>query len=120
MSKNTSDTIIKNLTIEGNYNGFPDFYEKNKKPIYENIINLFGVLKSKEKEYATLIITTKITDIDWDTDLTFTLKQSFLLLKDILPFFEEIEEYETCDKIQSLYNEIELTNTKKKQPIKSR
>lgn len=106
MTCTASNTIIKELSIDGSYLDFNDFYSKNNEIIYRTIIELFGKLKSKKYQYATILITTKIKDLNWDTDLTFSLAQSFLLKRDILPFFEEIEDYETCVKIQSLDNQI--------------
>jgi len=103
MTKNTS---IKKLNIEGKYNDFSDFYDVNKVIIYNNILKLFENFKNKEKEHIILRLSANIENIEWKTNLEFSREDIYVLERDILPYFEELEEYETCDKITKLYESI--------------
>lgn len=108
--KKPKDTIIKKLIIKENYKDFSDFYNINKKLIYTNIINIFKSLKRKDKENVVLILSATINALQWETELKFSRAQSIVLIRDILPFFEETEDYEVCSEITSIYNKIQEVN----------
>ena len=109
MITKNNETSIKKLSIKGKYSGFTDFYDINKVKIYKNIINLFGNLKNKDKNNLILILSAKIMDLDWETELKFNRQEIIVLTRDLIPYFESVEDYETCSKIQTLYKEIETT-----------
>lgn len=92
----------KKLSIKGKYNEFSDFYDVNKVVIYKNILKLFTQFKNKEKTILVLTISAKIKGLDWETDLKFTRSEINVLKRDIMPYFEQIEDYETCGKICEL------------------
>jgi hypothetical protein len=94
-------TMVK-LDIEGKYIDFTDFYGVNKIIIYNNIINLFEDFKDKKKKLLVLELSANIQNIEWKTELEFSRKEIHILKRDILPFFEEIEDYETCEKVRKL------------------
>jgi hypothetical protein len=94
-------TMVK-LDIEGKYIDFTDFYGVNKIIIYNNIINLFEDFKDKKKKLLVLKLSANIQNIEWKTELEFSRKEIHILKRDILPFFEEIEDYETCEKVSKL------------------
>jgi hypothetical protein len=99
-------TPFKSLVFEEKYKLYSDFYGKNKELIYQNIFEIFKEFKNTRKRILSLHISAKISHIDWDTELVFHKKESIVLKRDLIPFFEEIEDYETCHKINSLYNEL--------------
>ncbi len=101
------DTVIKKLTIKDPYKDFGEFYKSNKELIYKTIVNLFNSLKRKDKENVVLILSAKINKLQWETELKFSRKESIVLVRDILPFFEENEDYEFCAEISSLYTKIQ-------------
>jgi hypothetical protein len=102
----TNEISVKKLSIKGKYSGFTDFYDTNKVTIYKNIINLFGNLKNKEKNKIILVLSAKIMDLDWETELKFGRQEITVLIKDLIPYFESIEDYETCGEIHNLYLEL--------------
>lgn len=103
------DTIIKKLNINDSYDDFPEFYLKNKEEIYKNIVMSFKSINRKDKENVILILSAKINELQWETELKFNKKECFVLTRDILPFFEEKEEYEYCGEIMNLYNKLNQT-----------
>ena len=107
--RKNSNFPFKKLKIEGNYGEFKDFYDGNKEVIYKSIIELFNEFKKSRKRTLTLCIEAKIKGLDWDTEFNFTKKESFILKRDVMPYFEEIEDYETCGEIINLHNQLTIT-----------
>lgn len=106
MSLTKSGVATKKLNIKGKYNEFSDFYDVNKVVIYKNILKLFKELKNKEKNTLILTISAKIKGLDWETDLRFQREELIVLKRDIMPYFEQIEDYETCGEICELYTKL--------------
>ena len=100
------DTIIKKLKIDESYEDFPEFYLKNKEEIYKNVVLSFKSINRKDKENVILLLSAKINGLQWETELKFNKKECFVLIRDILPFFEDKEEYEYCEQILNLYNKL--------------
>ena len=97
-----NQNIFKELKIEGKYYEFNDFYDSNKELIYKSIIELFHEFKKTRKKTLTLYVSAKIKGLEWDTEFNFTKNESFVLKRDLMPFFEDNEDYETCSEILSL------------------
>jgi len=104
------DTIIKKLRIDDSYNDFPEFYLKNKEEIYKNVFLSFKSINRKDKENVILVLSAKINGLQWETELKFNKKECFVLIRDILPFFEDKEDYEYCEQILNLYNKLNTNN----------
>lgn len=107
MIKKPKDTIIKKLVIKESYQDYGTFYNENKVIIYKSIVNLFNSLKRKDKQNLILILSAKINGLQWETELKFNRKESFVLVRDILPYFEDNEDYEFCSEISTLYEKIQ-------------
>lgn len=91
------------LIIEGDYNNWQDFYNSNKHTVYENIVNLFTLIATDKKETGSLIVFYDIEKTTFNTAFHFG-KDDKEMLKDVfIPYFSEIEEYETCSKVSELY-----------------
>jgi hypothetical protein len=101
-----NQNIFKELKIEGNYKEFNDFYDVNKELIYKSIIDLFHEFKKTRKRTLTLYVSAKIKGLEWDTEFNFTKNESFVLKRDLMPFFENNEDYETCSEIISLTRDL--------------
>ena len=96
------------LNIEGNFQDFSDFYDANKEIIYKNILDLFDSLLTTTKKTLTLSVVAKIRGLEWDTDFTFSKKDKETLLRDVMPYFEQTEDYETCSKIIKLHKDLTI------------
>jgi hypothetical protein len=101
-----NQNIFKELKIEGKYYEFNDFYDSNKELIYKSIIELFHEFKKTRKKTLTLYVSAKIKGLEWDTEFNFTKNESFVLKRDLMPFFEDNEDYETCSEILSLTKDL--------------
>jgi hypothetical protein len=101
-----SSNVFKELSFEGRYNDFTDFYDENKTEIYKSIIELFGEFKNGRKKSLNLQISAKIRGLDWDTEFTFKRDETIILTRDVMPYFENMEDYETCSEIVSLKKDL--------------
>ena len=106
LPKKPSDTVIKKLIHKHNYKSFGEFYGVNKESIYRALVKLIKSLKRKDKNIVILNLGAKINGLQWETELKFKRQESIVLVRDILPFFEESEDYETCGEITDTYNKI--------------
>jgi hypothetical protein len=107
--KTTTKTVYKSLSFERNYKSFSDFYDTHKTEIYKSIIELFNEFKITNRKVLSLKLCAKIDNLEWDTEFNFTKDESIVLKRDIMPYFEDTEDYETCSEIIKL--DFELTNS---------
>lgn len=98
--------LFKELSFDGRYNDFTDFYDENKTEIYKSIIELFAEFKKNKKKSLNLQISAKIRGLDWDTEFTFKRDETIILTRDVMPYFENMEDYETCSEIVSLNKDL--------------
>jgi len=97
----------KELKFNGKYRDFKDFFDINKETIYKSIVDIFLSFKECETEENLILrISAKIKGLDWDTKFDFKRNESIVLVRDIMPYFEEVEDYETCFKIYKLHQEL--------------
>jgi hypothetical protein len=99
---------FKSLELKGKYNDFIDFYDENKRIIYESIFDVFKEFRNTKKKKLTLFVSAKIRGLEWDTEFNFHKEESVVLKRDLMPYFEGIEDYETCNEINNLYKELTL------------
>ena len=98
----------KELIINGLYRDWKDFYDPNKEEIYKSIIEIFEQFKNTRKKSLFLKISAKFKNADWNTEFEFHRNETIVLKRDILPFFEENEDYEMCGQILNLHKELTL------------
>jgi phosphosulfolactate synthase (CoM biosynthesis protein A) len=109
--KTKKKVCFKELVLENDYENFPHFYEENKDLIYRTIVETFnGFLDLKRKKKLNLVVYAKIQGFEWDTEFIFERNDHEILMRDLMPHFEKIEDYEFCDKIVKIKNL--LTNKK--------
>jgi hypothetical protein len=95
--------MINKLKFDENYDSFENFFNDNKEIIYKSVIKIFQeFLTTNEKKTLYLSVNAKISNLDWDTEFVYTKGQKTTLYRDILPYFESIEDYETCIEIREL------------------
>lgn len=110
--KKPKQNYFKELFLEGRYKDFNDFYDENKLVIYKSIIDIFLEFKKTRKKTLTLNISAKIKGLDWDTEFTFNRDETIVLKRDVLPYFEDIEDYESCSEILNLYKDLTFKEEK--------
>jgi hypothetical protein len=96
------------LEIKDNYNDFSEFYDANKGIIYKSILDVFEELKTSRKKTLSLLVVSEISGLEWDTEFNFSKAQTKILVRDVMPYFEQIEDYETCSKIKNLHFDLTM------------
>lgn len=94
------------IKLEKDYESFKMFYDENIILIYKSVINLFELFKNKRKKVIKLSVDAKIDGLNWGTDFVYRRTDINILTRDLLPYFEHIEDYETCVQIRDLYKEL--------------
>jgi hypothetical protein len=100
--------FYKKLIFKGKYEDFKDFYDENKETIYKSIIEVFQGFKNSRKRTLSLYISAKIKGLEWDTEFNFKKEESIILKRDLMPYFESHEDYETCSEIISLHKDLTI------------
>ena len=96
------------MIINGIYKDCKSFYEPNKEEIYKSIIEIFEEFKNTRKKSLVLRLSAKFKNADWNTEFEFHRSETFVLKRDILPYFEENEDYEICSQVLNLHKELTL------------
>ena len=94
--------IFRELTFKKKFKSYNEFHNENKEVIYKTIIDLFSEFQNVKNKTLSIVISAKIENIDWTTELNFNRNEVHVLKKDLMGYFEEIEDYETCSQIISL------------------
>ena len=103
-------TPYRKLYLKGKYQDFTEFYDINKEKVYRTIIEVFEGFIGNKKRVLSLYIQSIISGLEWDTEFIFDRKHTIILTRDVLPYFEDKEDYETCIQIKNL---CELLTNKK-------
>ena len=96
------DVIFKGKIKQKGIFDFKDFYTKNRKTIFLEIISIFEEIIELNIDNIFLDLHVSIDDLKFQPSLRYGLKDLHILKKDFLPFFEEQEEYEICKRIKNI------------------
>lgn len=107
--KKNPNVPFKSINFNGKYNDFSDFYDLHKKEIYSAILELFKEFKTTKKRTLSVVFSALIQNLEWSTEFKFNKKDVKVLKRDLIPIFEEYEDYETCEEINQLYKELTLS-----------
>ena len=95
------------ITFKNKFNDYGTFMEASRDPIYRTILSAFKELKEKEK--VAVSITANVDSTEFESEIEFT-KLNLDILRDVVnPYFEEIEDYETCNKVIQLLSDLQST-----------
>ncbi len=86
------------LVIDEEYPDFKTFYKNSKDVIYRKITDIFLNLETPKDEIL-LTVFACIDGFNFDSDFLISKSKEDWLKTGINKYFEEIEDYETCDKI---------------------
>lgn len=94
------------LNVDIIYDTFNDFYNENKYNIYKKFIELFRIMSKSKKQKFTICINWNIKDATINTEYQYDKSCIDVLNEVLLPYFLELEEYETCGEIKKLYDKL--------------
>lgn len=110
MKNHKSNLPYKTLKIDGNHDNFETFYDKNKKIIYDSIFDTLLGFTIKNTIQLTLFVSSNIQNRHWETSFNFNRNDLKILKRDLMPFYEQTEDYEMCKKIGQLYDNLNLSH----------
>jgi hypothetical protein len=94
------------LLIPDNYPDFGYFYGCNKRKIYESIVEVFKELNRSGVECLKMRVIATVDSTEFSTCYSFKSDSPITLVRDILPYFVEMEEYEICGEIVKLHDSL--------------
>jgi hypothetical protein len=100
---NKSKKNNKDLFFKKNYESFSVFYNIHRIEIYKKIISVFHEFSETTNESISFKLTAMINGYEWNTEFKFKRNEYQILKDDLIPYFEECEDYETCLEIKNLY-----------------
>jgi len=99
--------LVTPMVIEKNYSSFEEFYKNEKRSIYIKIIDVFeDIIKENIKERKLLVVA-NIDGCVFDTNFLVSKIDKTLLTGTVSSYFEQLEEYETCNRIAKLCSELQ-------------
>jgi len=100
------DFIVSGHTVkfDVNYNDFQTFLDETRDPVYRIILSAFEDLKKDEKVKVNVLA--DIEGNQFKSELEYTKSNLDILTDVINPYFERVEDYETCAKIMKLHSEL--------------
>ena len=108
-NKRNNEPFIR-LTLDGgkefHRDGFYLFMDANRTVLYKNILNLFKGLKTTRKKTLKMVVVSKIIEFEWETTYKYGKSDRETLVRDMLPYFERIEDYETCIDVMNVYKDL--------------
>lgn len=97
---------LSGLTIkfESVYDNYGAFMEETRDPIYRTILTAFKDLK--EKDSVVVNVFAKVEDAEFESNLEFSKTNLDILTDVINPYFESIEDYESCGEVMTILSEL--------------
>lgn len=97
------------LVLPINYDSFNEFYGENKLKIYQELIKGYEYVSENLNETFQLKINANVENINFSTTFNISKNDDEIIERlnyVYLPYFQKIEDYETCDKIKNIYKKI--------------
>jgi hypothetical protein len=98
------DNYFIDLILTKNYFDFESFMKSNRRKIFLSIVKVFTEFKYIEEACLKMRVKAIVDFTDWSTIFCFHADEPDTLVKDILPYFTALEEYEKCAQIVQLHN----------------
>jgi len=95
-----------NLDINLNFTSFSSFFENSKGTIYTSMINSYIDLYDKKIKSKILLVNAKIDNQNFTTEFNISVNLPNIIIDIIIPYFEEIENYEMCDTSMKIYEKL--------------
>ena len=94
------------IIIEKKYVDFNTCFMESKDKIYRKMLDTYEEIKDTENHDSNLCVIATIDDCPFSTNFPINKHSSQQIIGVIIPYMEEIEDYETCDRALKLYQRI--------------
>lgn len=105
MNKELKYPTVK-LRITGVYPDFATYYSSSKITVYKKILEVFRNMSTSEDTRTRLTVVGNVNYVEFDSNFFFEKSKPEILIDVINPFFELMEDYETCNEVIEVYNSI--------------
>ena len=103
--KNNFTTSGLTMTFTSIYDDYNEFINDTRDPIYRTILSAFQKLKNEESVHVN--VNACIDNTNFTSEFEFTRFDTSILTNVINPYFEELEDYETCSEIIKIYTDLQ-------------
>jgi len=93
------------ITFKNKFRDYGTFMDASRDPIYRTILAAFKELKEKDK--VSINVTANVDSTEFESKLEFTKLNLDILTDVINPYFEEMEDYESCAKVMQVLSELQ-------------
>jgi single-stranded DNA-specific DHH superfamily exonuclease len=94
------------MLIENDYPNFIEFLKNEKYGIYHKILEAFELMITTNNDIKKLLVVAKVEGVTFYTGFNINKNNIELLSETIMPYFEKIEDYESCNRIHKLCMEL--------------
>lgn len=105
------------IYLKENFKDINDLIKNNQELIVENSIKCYKHLLNNPKKKITLYIQAICKGVESDVELIFSKDNIDDIVNEIIPFYVNIENYEKCQELLVLYNELSLYLGLKKESL---
>jgi len=92
------------ISFKDHFEDYKTFMDETRDPIYRTILSAFESLK--EKERVSVSVKAKVDNTEFESELEFTKSNLDILTDVINPYFEGIEDYESCGEVMKVLNQL--------------
>ena len=92
------------IFFKDHFVNYKTFMDVSRDPIYRTILDAFMELKEKESVWVNVKAT--VLDTEFASELEFTKSNVDILTDVINPYFEGIEDYESCSEVMKILDEL--------------
>ena len=92
------------ISFEDHFDDYKTFMDVSRDPIYRTILSAFETLKEKEAVWVNVKAT--VLDTEFESELEFTKSNLDILTDVINPYFEGIEDYESCSEVMKIIDNL--------------
>lgn len=101
--------MLITLRLDENYPTFDEFLKKSRTVIYKTLIDGYRELSKNPESFINVVVIAKAENREFET--TYHINKNYddvieRLPNILIPYFENVEDYETCEEIRNIYEKI--------------
>ena len=101
--------IEETLNITKNYPTFREFYDESKPLIYKTLLDGYRKISEDPEKKVDIRVNAIVEGLDFGANFLIEKENSEIvdrLINLYLPYYEGVEDYETCSEIKVIYEKI--------------
>ena len=106
ITETNKSPLVETISLPKNYDSISDLFNDARPLIFAKIIIVFNELLSNDEVSSGISVDSNVNGQKCHMFFGFDKNQPEILIKVILPYYKEMEEYEMCAEILKLYNKL--------------